>query len=133
MNPFDLSNKVICVTGASSGIGRQCAVSCSRMGATVVLLARNEQRLHETLSIMDNPDKHVIIPVDLTEYATVELVVKNIVSQVSMVSSETPRIWAYRYGWYSTVLVKYCCTSSGRVSVLTSAASYSWPYSSLAS
>lgn len=39
MNPFDLSNKVICVTGASSGIGRQCAVSCSRMGATVVLLA----------------------------------------------------------------------------------------------
>ena len=86
MNPFDLSNKVICVTGASSGIGRQCAVSCSRMGATVVLLARNEQRLHETLSIMDNPDKHVIIPVDLTEYATVELVVKNIVSQVGRIS-----------------------------------------------
>lgn len=74
------------MTGASSGIGRQCAVSCSRMGATVVLLARNEQRLHETLSIMDNPDKHVIIPVDLTEYATVELVVKNIVSQVGRIS-----------------------------------------------
>ena len=74
MNPFDLSYMVICVTGASSGIGRQCAVSCSRMGATVVLLARNEQRLHETLSIMENPDKHVIIPVDLTVYASVVLV-----------------------------------------------------------
>lgn len=35
---------------------------------------------------MDNPDKHVIIPVDLTEYATVELVVKNIVSQVGRIS-----------------------------------------------
>ena len=31
-NPFSLENKVIIVTGASSGIGAQCAIDCSLMG-----------------------------------------------------------------------------------------------------
>ena len=41
-NPFTLGGKTILVTGASSGIGRQCAIDCSRMGARVVAVARNE-------------------------------------------------------------------------------------------
>ena len=81
MSPFSLKDKVICITGASSGIGRQCAVSCSQMGATVVLMARNEERLCETLSAMENPDKHMMVPVDLTEYAQVGLAVKDIVNK----------------------------------------------------
>lgn len=32
MNPFSLEGKLIVVTGASSGIGRQCAIDCSKMG-----------------------------------------------------------------------------------------------------
>lgn len=31
-NPFSLKGKNILITGASSGIGRQCAISCSQMG-----------------------------------------------------------------------------------------------------
>lgn len=86
MNPFSLNDKVICITGASSGIGRQCAISCSRMGAKVVLMARNEQRLRETLSAMENPDKHFVVPIDLTEYALVEIAVKDIVSKVGRIN-----------------------------------------------
>ena len=48
MNPFSLEGKLIVVTGASSGIGRQCAIDCSKMGASVVLIARDEERLKET-------------------------------------------------------------------------------------
>lgn len=48
-NPFSLSGKTIIITGASSGIGRQCSIDCSKMGATVVLIARNEDRLKETI------------------------------------------------------------------------------------
>jgi len=63
-NPFTLEGKKILVTGASSGIGRAIAVECSKMGATIVLTARNEERLNETLSQMDGTG-HSIIVADL--------------------------------------------------------------------
>ena len=44
-NPFSLSGKTILVTGASSGIGRGIAEACAKMGATIVLTGRNEERL----------------------------------------------------------------------------------------
>lgn len=52
-SPFSLEHKTIVVTGASSGIGRQCAIDCSKMGAKVVVIARNQERLNETLSMLD--------------------------------------------------------------------------------
>ena len=48
-NPFSLEDKTVLVTGASSGIGQQCAIDCSRMGAKVILIARTETHLQETL------------------------------------------------------------------------------------
>ena len=44
-NKFD--GKVVVVTGASSGIGKACAIEFSRSGASVVLAARREQELDE--------------------------------------------------------------------------------------
>lgn len=52
-NPFSLSGKSVLITGASSGIGRSMAVECSKAGAHVIITGRNEQRLLETLSLMD--------------------------------------------------------------------------------
>lgn len=52
MNPFSLSGKTVMVTGASSGIGAQCAIDCAAMGARVVLVARNEERLQAVLQQM---------------------------------------------------------------------------------
>ena len=52
-NPFSLEGKTILVTGASSGIGRGIAVTCSEMGATVIINGRNKERLQETLSLME--------------------------------------------------------------------------------
>ena len=80
-NPFSLEGKTIVVTGASSGIGRQCAISCSQMGARVVLIARNEQRLAETFSQL-NDEGHLSIPIDLTDFDVLKEKVKEIVSAV---------------------------------------------------
>ena len=44
-NPFSLAGKTLLVTGASSGIGKATALLCARMGATVILTGRNEDRL----------------------------------------------------------------------------------------
>lgn len=64
-NPFSLEGKIILVTGASSGIGRSIAVECSNMGATLVVTARNRERLDETLSMM-RQGNHMAITCDLT-------------------------------------------------------------------
>ncbi len=64
-NPFSLENKIILVTGASSGIGRAIAVECSKMGAKVIITARNKERLQETLLQMLG-NGHSLIVADLT-------------------------------------------------------------------
>lgn len=82
MNPFTLTGKNIIITGASSGIGRQCAISCAAMGATVVLIARNQERLKETLSQMANKDTHLCYSVDLTDYNSVIGIIRDAVSKI---------------------------------------------------
>lgn len=52
-NPYSLKNKTILVTGASSGIGRATAIECSKMGASVIITARNKDRLQETFDALD--------------------------------------------------------------------------------
>lgn len=64
-NPFSLEGKTILVTGASSGIGRGICIDCSKMGAKVHMMARNEARLNETLLLMEG-DGHMIHKVDLS-------------------------------------------------------------------
>lgn len=63
-NPFALEGKKILVTGASSGIGRAIAIECSRMGANVIITARNRDRLNETLKLM-SAGNHELHTVDL--------------------------------------------------------------------
>lgn len=65
-NPFSLGGKTVLVTGASSGIGRATAIECSKIGAKVVITARNEERLKETLNALEG-DGHQMICFDLSE------------------------------------------------------------------
>lgn len=66
-NPFNLSDKHILITGASSGIGRQCAITSSRLGANVILLGRSSERLQETAALLEN-DNYTIVVTDITDY-----------------------------------------------------------------
>jgi NADP-dependent 3-hydroxy acid dehydrogenase YdfG len=50
---MDLSDHTILITGASSGIGRETAILISQLGAKVVLVGRNEERLKETAKSLD--------------------------------------------------------------------------------
>ncbi|MGB9747751.1 MAG: SDR family NAD(P)-dependent oxidoreductase [Bacteroidales bacterium] len=63
---FSLTNKTILITGASSGIGRQCAVTCNSLGAYVIVTGRDMERLKETLSLLEFPEKAFMHAVDLT-------------------------------------------------------------------
>lgn len=78
-NPFSLEGKTILITGASSGIGRQCAIDCSKMGARVVLVARNQERLEETVSLMEG-DGHRAYSFDLAQLDGVKDLIVQIVA-----------------------------------------------------
>lgn len=44
---FDYKGKVVVMTGASSGLGKQMAQGFARQGANLVLMARRIERLEE--------------------------------------------------------------------------------------
>ena len=65
MTPFDLTGKTILITGASSGLGKQCAITVSQMGGTVFITGRNSTRLQDTYSKLTGPG-HRMFSADLT-------------------------------------------------------------------
>ncbi len=80
-NPFSLKGKTVLVTGASSGIGAATAIECSKMGAQVIITARNEERLKDTLGQMTG-ESHQIVSLDLTNQEDIE----NLVSGLSKIN-----------------------------------------------
>ena len=85
-NPFSLDGKVIVVSGAASGIARQCAISCSKMGAKLILLDLNEDGLKETMGMVDRPEEHYWASVNLLEYEKVGEIIKEAVKKVGRIN-----------------------------------------------
>ena len=82
---FNLKNRNIIVTGASSGIGRQCAITFSQLGANIILISRNKERLKETYNKLDKGN-HLIISQDITKYDKLEEVVNTAVDKLGRIS-----------------------------------------------
>lgn len=74
-NPFSLDGKTIFVTGGSSGIGREVALECARMGAEVVITGRDVERLQETFDQIGTSQKSQIVA-DLTVADDVERLIE---------------------------------------------------------
>ncbi|MBT1444941.1 SDR family oxidoreductase [Shewanella sp. JM162201] len=64
-HPMDLSGKLILITGASSGIGRETAILLSKLGARVILNGRHSDTLVQTQALMEG-DGHIISPFDMS-------------------------------------------------------------------
>ena len=70
-DPFSLEGRAVLVTGASSGIGQCVAVRASQMGAQLLLLGRDVERLNETRDMLEG-EGHVILSLDLREAGEIE-------------------------------------------------------------
>lgn len=76
-NPYSLEEKKILITGASSGIGKAIAIECSRLGAQLVICGRNEQRLEETLSLLEG-NHHQCVVGDLLQSSDIEILLSRL-------------------------------------------------------
>jgi len=70
-----IADKVIIVTGASSGIGRATAVALGREGAKLALVARRENRLRELEAEIGRDA--LVLPLDLRDKQQVEQMIRS--------------------------------------------------------
>ena len=61
---LDLTGKNALVCGSTQGIGLAAAKALVAFGATVTLVARNEERLKEAVSSLPNSEKHNYLVAD---------------------------------------------------------------------
>ncbi len=77
-----VSGKTVLVTGASYGIGEATARSVAAAGATVLAVARSEERLSDlTASINAGGGRAVAYPTDLTDESAVSTLTKQITEE----------------------------------------------------
>lgn len=79
-NLIDLTDKHILIIGASSGIGRQTALTLSSLGARLTLVARTEEKLKTVISELDGKD-HAYLLFDVTDLTGTEAMVKQVVER----------------------------------------------------
>lgn len=79
-NIYSLHSRNVLITGASSGIGRQCAISCSRMGARLILIGLEPDKLEQTVEQLDGTG-HMFFAQDITEYEKLDQIIKESVEK----------------------------------------------------
>jgi len=84
-NLFSLNGKNIIITGASSGIGKQCAITCSHYGASAIIIGRNEDRLKETYNLLQGRD-HLYYLLDIKKYNDLNSIINDAVKRLGPIS-----------------------------------------------
>lgn len=79
---YHFQNKVVWITGASSGMGAALAKALAPLGCHLVLSARSREKLREVAEACNVPDSHIlIVPFDLEQSADCEALVQTVVSK----------------------------------------------------
>ena len=78
-------NKVVWISGASSGIGIEMARQLANKGAKVVLSSRNEDKLREIQLNLTNPEFHMVIPLDLEQNTAFDQLAQRVYDQYGQI------------------------------------------------
>jgi len=62
---YDFKDKVVWITGASSGIGESMTYLLSKLGAKIILSARNGEKLNIIAGNCKNSKEHLVLKLDL--------------------------------------------------------------------
>lgn len=80
-----LHDKVVWITGASSGIGKALAQACAAQGAKVVLSARRFDVLEQVRTDLAHPDQHLSVAMDITDEAQVQQAYAQVLAQFARI------------------------------------------------
>ena len=85
---LNLINKVAIVCGSTQGIGRAAAIELSHLGASLVLVARNEEKLKSVINELDskNGQKHSYVVADFTKPLELEKTLQKWVAEGNKVN-----------------------------------------------
>ena len=75
-----MENRVIWITGASSGIGEALAYQLNAQGDKVILSARREDVLIRVKNKCEFSDNALVLPLDLTDFESLESITKNAIA-----------------------------------------------------
>lgn len=78
-------NKVVWITGASSGIGKEAAIQLSKAGAKIIVSSRNEKELTDLRNNVAHPESILVMPLDLTRPETFAEAVEIVYNQFEKV------------------------------------------------
>ena len=78
---MSFSEKVIWITGASSGIGEALAYEWSKLGASLILSARRESELERVKAACAHSDRCTVVPLDLSKQSDIEAVADRVLQQ----------------------------------------------------
>jgi NAD(P)-dependent dehydrogenase (short-subunit alcohol dehydrogenase family) len=77
-SPQHLKNKVVVITGANTGIGKETASQLAQMGATVVMACRSKARaeqaledIRKTSSVPLESNQLIFVPLDLGDFSSI--------------------------------------------------------------
>jgi len=79
MNFFE--NKIIWITGASSGIGKEMVVQLSKAGAKIILSSRKKEPLVLVKNELEKKENHLILPLDLEHSSNFEELAKEVIQK----------------------------------------------------
>jgi len=83
---IDLHNKVVIITGASEGIGRQAALLFAKEGAHCVLAARRENLLADVLNdLTGGPKNHIFYPTDISKDEDAKILISEAVKKYNRI------------------------------------------------
>lgn len=74
---FSLENKTALVVGGGSGLGQAIATGLSDAGATVIIAGRGEDKLRETVNLINGPTSYVTL--DVLDSGSIEKAVEKVV------------------------------------------------------
>lgn len=72
-------DKVVWITGASSGIGEALAYAFAEEGALLALSARNEAALERVRNACTDPTKVLVFPLDVADFAAIPAAAKRVI------------------------------------------------------